>query len=113
MTLRDLYILHAPTLAEPPLGEPVLVRELRKQTVKRRKVVELALTGLSPVQGRGPRGTTYREIGEQLGIAGGTVRSMLRETMAAIRKSALGLPRYHNVGRPRGRGYGRVKACAE
>ena len=93
--LTDLYAHYAPSGTEP-LGADVLTRELRRQTQRRRDVVKLIL-----------RGMTHREAGAELGITGGAVRVTLIETMAAIRKAALGLPRYHVVGRPLGRGYGK------
>ncbi len=104
MTLLELYILHAPTLDEPPLVEAVIARELSRQTKRRRDIVKLALR---PEGEGGVRVLTYRQIGAILGISGGTVQSTLREAMDSIRKHALGLPRYHNAGRPKGRGYGR------
>lgn len=93
-TLLDLYLHYAPPGTEP-LTEEQLKTELRKRTERQRGVVKLVLRGMS-----------YADAGVDLGITGGAVRGTLIETVRAIRKSALGLPRYDLTGREPGRGYG-------
>lgn len=96
--LTKLYLQYSPPGAEP-LSDEAFAAQLAKQSSRRQKIVELVLRGMS-----------HREIGAEVGgVSGGTVRKALIETMLAIRKAALGLPRYHNEGRPRGRSYGKRK----
>jgi DNA-binding NarL/FixJ family response regulator len=92
MTLIDLYRNYAGSSAT----RPQLLAALQHDTPRRRKIVM-----------QHSEGKSQRDIGAKLGITQGSVRSAVRLAMLAARKRIEGLPRYHEQGRPKGRGYGR------
>jgi DNA-directed RNA polymerase specialized sigma24 family protein len=94
--LTELYRLATGETA----GVNAIAAQLKRESKRRRAIVKARIAGAS-----------LREIGIDHGISHGSVRSVLLLTMRAIRKRLRVLPRYHQEGRPPGRGYGKKRVA--
>jgi len=83
-------------------GDTAIRAQLKRESKRRRAIVLRHIEGAS-----------LRDIGADYGITHGSVRSVLILTMRAIRKQLRVLPRYHETGRPVGRGYGKKRGVMD
>ena len=79
----------------PPPGE--LLQAFERRTEKQQSYVNRAIGASS-----------WQSVAGAIGVHYNTLKNTCKETMGAMQKDILQLPRYDG-GRPKGRGYGRTK----